>query len=110
MLCVSAHWLTEGTRLTTNALPRTIHDFGGFPDDLYQVHYPAPGNPTLARHAADLLGLGKSSLTDEWGLDHGAWSVLMHFYPEADVPVVQLSLDVNKTASAQEDFGSFYNS
>lgn len=100
VLCISAHWLTEGTQLTSNDKPKTIHDFGGFPDELYQVQYPAPGNPTLARHVADLLDLGKNALTQEWGLDHGAWSVLKHLYPEADVPVVQLSLDMKKSASA----------
>jgi 4,5-DOPA dioxygenase extradiol len=100
VLCVSAHWLTEGTQVTANENPKTIHDFGGFPGDLYQVQYPAPGNPTLARHVAELLELKINGLTDEWGLDHGAWSVLKHLYPDADVPVVQLSLDVNKSASA----------
>lgn len=100
VLCVSAHWLTDGTQVTANEKPKTIHDFGGFPNELYQVQYPAPGNPPLARHVAELLELKINGMTDEWGLDHGAWSVLKHLYPEADVPVVQLSLDVNKSASA----------
>ena len=97
VLCISAHWLTQGTRITSNRNPRTIHDFGGFPEELFQVQYPAPGDPNLARRTAELLGLGKNALTEEWGLDHGAWSVLRRLYPSADVPVVQLSLDANRT-------------
>lgn len=96
ILCISAHWETKGTFLTAMEHPKTIHDFGGFPDELFAVQYPAPGYPELAREA--------SSLTDEkalpdysWGLDHGTWSVLKHLYPEANVPVVQLSLDYRMT-------------
>lgn len=100
ILCVSAHWLTEGTQITANEKPRTIYDFGGFPEALYKIQYPAPGDPKLARRTADLLGLGERALTEEWGLDHGAWSVLRHLYPNADVPVVQLSLDVNLSEEA----------
>lgn len=99
VLCLSAHWLTRGTFLTGNARPRTIHDFGGFPPALYEVHYPAPGDPALAEKTAALLGLGSVAVTDEWGLDHGAWSVLRRLYPAADVPVVQMSLDVGLSAA-----------
>lgn len=100
VLCVSAHWLTEGTQITSNEKPKTIHDFGGFPEELFQVQYPAPGDPSLAKLTAALLGVGEKALTEDWGLDHGAWSVLRHLYPQADVPVVQLSLDVNLSESA----------
>lgn len=88
--CVSAHWYGGGTFVSTAESPKTIHDFGGFPEALYRIQYPAPGHPGLARKAADLLGYE----TDETrGLDHGAWSVLRHLFPEADVPVFQVSLD-----------------
>jgi 4,5-DOPA dioxygenase extradiol len=93
ILAVSAHWYVAGTFTTANDRPETIHDFGGFPDELYRVQYPAPGDPDLARRAARLLaGRGASPRTD-WGLDHGTWSVLVHLRPAADVPVVQLSID-----------------
>ena len=94
VLCVSAHWCARGSFLTSNERPRTIHDFAGFPAPLYAVEYPAPGDPALARRAAALLG-GGARTTDEWGLDHGAWSVLLHLFPRADVPVVQLSVDLS---------------
>lgn len=91
VLAVSAHWDAPGPSLTHMARPRTIHDFGGFPDALFAVRYPAPGDPALAERAAALVG---GRLDDsEWGLDHGAWAVLRHMYPAADVPVVQLSVD-----------------
>ena len=95
ILCVSAHWETEGTRVTSMPHPRTIHDFYGFPGELYRVSYPAPGSPELAE---TVLGLVRSTAvrpddTFSWGLDHGAWSVLRRMYPAADIPVVQLSLD-----------------
>jgi 4,5-DOPA dioxygenase extradiol len=94
VLAVSAHWLARGTLLTASAQPETLHDFGGFPRALYEVKYPAPGDPALARRVADLLGAERARPSDEWGLDHGTWSVLRHTYPAADVPVVQLALDV----------------
>ena len=93
VLVISAHWFIPGTFLTSNAQPKTIHDFGGFPDELFAMQYPAPGDPALAARVVELLGADRAGITDEWGLDHGAWTVLHHLLPEADVPVVQLSLD-----------------
>jgi 4,5-DOPA dioxygenase extradiol len=97
VVAISAHWVTDGVRVTANLRPPTIHDFGrGFPQALFDVQYPAPGDPALARDAAGLLA-GFGARTDEsWGLDHGAWSVLRRMYPQADIPVVQLSLDQNR--------------
>ncbi|MDO9153159.1 MAG: 4,5-DOPA dioxygenase extradiol [Paludibacter sp.] len=98
ILCVSAHWETRGTLVTAMLSPKTIHDFGGFPPELYQVQYPAPGNPKLASEIKKLTKVYTIELDEhDWGLDHGAWSVIKHLYPNADVPVVQLSLDYNKT-------------
>jgi 4,5-DOPA dioxygenase extradiol len=97
ILAVSAHWYLARTRVTVNQMPRTIHDFGGFPRELYEVSYPAPGCPELAHQVAELLNPVPVELDERWGLDHGTWSVLIHVYPEADVPVVQLALDVNLT-------------
>ena len=98
VLCVSAHWETRGTQVTAMAQPRTIHDFGGFPQALFDVQYPAPGHPELANALAAAEGLGHHVATDhEWGLDHGTWSVVKHLFPDADVPVLQLSLDRNMT-------------
>jgi len=93
VLAISAHWFVEGTYATGNDRPETIHDFGGFPGALYQVQYPAPGDPALARRAVELLAGRQASLRSDWGLDHGTWSVLRHLFPAADVPVVQLSID-----------------
>ncbi len=93
VLAVSAHWYVEGTFTTASARPETIHDFGGFPEALYRIQYPAPGDPALARRAAGLVGAGRATTTEGWGLDHGTWSVLLHVWPAADVPVVQLSID-----------------
>ena len=94
IVCVSAHWYLPGTAVTAMALPRTIHDFGGFPRELYEVQYPAPGHPQLALRVRDLLKPVSVTLDDGgWGLDHGTWSVLCHVFPKADIPVVQLSID-----------------
>ncbi|HVO18644.1 MAG TPA: 4,5-DOPA dioxygenase extradiol [Anaeromyxobacter sp.] len=93
ILAVSAHWYLAGTFTTSSERPETIHDFGGFPEELYRIQYPAPGDPALARRVAGLLGERRASPTDEWGLDHGTWTVLVHLRPAADVPVVQLSID-----------------
>ena len=98
VLCVSAHWETRGTQVTAMAQPRTIHDFGGFPQALFDVQYPAPGHPGLAQALSMAEGLGHHVATDhEWGLDHGTWSVVKHLFPDADVPVLQLSLDRGMT-------------
>jgi len=93
ILCVSAHWLTEGTSVTAMETPRTIYDFYGFPQQLYQVSYPAPGAPELARRIAGLIQGAQVRLDEEWGLDHGTWSVLRRMHPRADIPTCQLSLD-----------------
>lgn len=102
ILCVSAHWYLPGTRVTGNDRPRTIHDFGGFPRPLYDVQYPAAGAPELARRVQELLVPTPVVLDDGWGLDHGAWSVLVHMYPDASVPVIQLGID--ETAAAAEHY------
>ncbi len=93
ILCISAHWETRGTRVTAMEKPRTIHDFSGFPQALYAVQYPAPGSPELAARVQELIRGTAVEADRVWGLDHGCWSVLKHLYPEADVPVVQLSLN-----------------
>jgi 4,5-DOPA dioxygenase extradiol len=99
ILCISAHWLTNGTSVTAMSMPKTIYDFGGFPQALYDVKYPAPGSPALASHVQSLFEKDAIKLDDSWGLDHGAWSVLKHLYPNADVPIVQMSLDYSKSLS-----------
>jgi len=93
ILCISAHWYGPGTAVTAMAVPRTIHDFGGFPPELYRFEYAASGNPPLARRVQALLSSVRVDLDQGWGLDHGAWSVLAHMFPEADVPVLQLRID-----------------
>jgi 4,5-DOPA dioxygenase extradiol len=97
VVAISAHWYLPGTRITAEERPRTIHDFGGFPAELYAVRYPAPGDPVLAARVRELLASGhepiEARLDTEWGFDHGTWSVLRHLLPEADVPVIQVSLD-----------------
>jgi len=96
ILCISAHWETRGTHVTAMPKPKTIHDFGGFPPELYEVQYPAPGSPELAQNAKESVSLTEVGLDQNRELDHGAWSVIKHLYPEADVPVVQMSLDYTK--------------
>ena len=93
VLCISAHWETNGTHVTAMEKPKTIHDFGGFPKELYEVQYPAPGNPELAEETKSTIKKTEVGLDDKWGLDHGAWSVIKHMYPDADVPVIEMSLD-----------------
>lgn len=97
ILCVSAHWETRGTFVTAMQNPPTIHDFGGFPKALFEVQYPAPGSPELAKETKSLVTKTEVSLDEKWGLDHGAWSVIKHLYPNADVPVIQMSLDYYQT-------------
>lgn len=99
ILCISAHWFTPGTKVTAMEAPRTIHDFGGFPPELYEVQYPAPGEPKLAKLTKELLTPAQVEMDEKWGLDHGAWSVIKHLYPQADIPVVQLSIDYTKPES-----------
>ncbi|MGE3839531.1 MAG: 4,5-DOPA dioxygenase extradiol [Hyphomonadaceae bacterium] len=98
VVAISAHWVTDGLRIMANTAPKTIHDFGrGFPQALFDVRYPAPGAPALARQVVDRLSGFGAELDESWGLDHGAWSVLIHMYPRADVPVLQLSLDAKRS-------------
>ena len=96
IICISAHWETKGTFVTAMEKPPTIHDFGGFPQALFDVQYPAPGDPELAKETKSLITKTTVGLDDKWGLDHGAWSVIKHLYPNADVPVIQLSLDYSQ--------------
>ena len=98
VLSVSAHWYLPETLVTAMPAPRTIHDFGGFPQELYEVKYPAPGDPEVARRVQQVLAPLSVNLDERWGLDHGTWSVLCHVFPEADVPVVQLSIDETQPA------------
>jgi 4,5-DOPA dioxygenase extradiol len=105
ILCVSAHWFLPGTHLTASDPPETIHDFGGFPQALFDMQYPARGDGALARRVVQLLGEGRASLRDDWGLDHGTWSVLHHLRPAADCPVVQLSIDSRALPSAHLAIG-----
>jgi len=105
ILCVSAHWYLPATLVSAMAQPRTIHDFGGFPRELYQVQYPAPGAPELALRVRELLAPVNVELDQSWGLDHGTWSVLVHVYPEADVPVIQLSIDETQAAAFHFQLG-----
>lgn len=97
IIVVSAHWETRGTRVTAMSNPQTIHDFGGFPRELFEVQYPAPGSPELAKETKEIIKSTEVHLDDKWGLDHGAWSVIKHLYPKANIPVIQLSLDIFKT-------------
>lgn len=96
ILCISAHWETRGTWVTAMEKPRTIHDFGGFPPVLFEQQYPAPGSPELAELISETVQTTEVQHDHSWGLDHGAWSVIKHMYPEADMPVIQMSLDVTK--------------
>lgn len=105
ILSISAHWFVPGTGVTISTAPRTIHDFGGFPRELYQVQYPAPGDPALARRVQHLLAPTEVVFDQVWGLDHGTWSVLRHVYPDADIPVVQLSIDETRPASFHFEIG-----
>ncbi len=103
VLVISAHWETQGTYVTAMEKPRTIHDFGGFPKALFDVQYPAPGSPELAKETKTLVTKTEVGLDEKWGLDHGAWSVIKHLYPDADVPVIQMSLDYRQTGQWHYD-------
>jgi 4,5-DOPA dioxygenase extradiol len=98
VLVISAHWLTRGTYVTAMDHPRTIHDFGGFPKELFDVQYPAPGNPLLAQETISLIKTTQAGLNHDWGLDHGTWTVVRRMYPDAKIPVLQLSIDYTKGA------------
>lgn len=105
ILSVSAHWFVPDTGVTISTAPRTIHDFGGFPRELYHVSYPAPGDPDLARRVQRMLAPLEVTLDDSWGLDHGTWSVLCHVYPAADIPIVQLSINEAQPPSFHFEVG-----
>ena len=96
IIVVSAHWLSRGTKITAMDFPETIHDFGGFPKELSDVQYPAPGNPELAKETAAIIKSADVELAHDWGLDHGAWTVIRNMYPDAKIPVLQLSIDYTK--------------
>lgn len=103
VLCISAHWLTKGTHVTAMVKPKTIHDFGGFPQALFDVQYPAPGNPELAAETKKIVSSTDVGLDHDWGLDHGTWSVVRQMYPLANIPVLQLSIDYNRPAQYHYD-------
>ncbi|SMP30860.1 4,5-DOPA dioxygenase extradiol [Chryseobacterium profundimaris] len=109
ILCISAHWLTNGTKVTAMSMPRTIHDFGGFPQALFDVQYRAPGSPELAKETAELLEPVFVEEDHSWGLDHGAWSVIKHMYPEAEIPVIQMSIDYSKPPQYHFDLAQKLN-
>jgi 4,5-DOPA dioxygenase extradiol len=103
VLVISAHWLTHGTHITAMDQPKTIHDFGGFPKALFDVQYPAPGNPQLALETKNIITTTAVGLDHDWGLDHGTWTVVRHMYPQANIPVLQLSIDYNRPAQYHYD-------
>lgn len=103
ILCISAHWETRGTQITAMSAPKTIHDFGGFPQALFDVQYPAPGSPSLAAESQEILKPEPVALSHQWGLDHGCWSILHVMFPQANIPVLQLSLDINKTPTQHHE-------
>lgn len=105
VLVVSAHWFTKGTQITAMDFPKTIHDFGGFPQALFDVQYPAPGNALLAKETAGIIKSANVELDHDWGLDHGTWTVVRHMYPEANIPVLQLSIDYSKGPQYHYDLG-----
>ena len=103
ILCISAHWETKGTFVTAMESPQTIHDFGGFPQALFDVQYPAPGSPSLAKETKELITTTEVGLDEQWGLDHGTWSVIKQMYPAASIPVIQLSIDYTQPAQYHYD-------
>ena len=106
VLCISAHWLTRGTYVTAMEAPKTIHDFGGFPKALYNVEYPAPGDPILANNTVEMIKHTNAGLDHDWGLDHGTWSVVRRMYPDANIPVLQLSIDYHQPAAFHYKLGN----
>jgi len=110
ILCISAHWFTKGTKVTAMEFPPTIHDFGGFPKALFEVQYPAKGSPELAQETKEILSPINVELDEKWGLDHGAWSVIKHLYPDADIPVIQMSIDYTKSAEYHFELAKKLNS
>jgi 4,5-DOPA dioxygenase extradiol len=110
VLVVSAHWFSKGTHITAMDFPKTIHDFGGFPQALFNVQYKAPGNPQLAKETVELIKSAHVELNHDWGLDHGAWTIVRHMYPEANIPVLQLSIDYTKDPQYHYDLAKeLYN-
>ena len=105
VLCISAHWLTKGTFVTAMEKPKTIHDFGGFPQELFNVQYPAPGSPVFAEATSELIQSTNVGLDHDWGLDHGTWTIVRHMYPDANIPVLQLSIDYNQPAAFHYKLG-----
>lgn len=103
VLVISAHWLTSGTKITAMENPKTIHDFGGFPQELFDVEYPAKGNPELAKETSKIIKSTHIGLDHDWGFDHGTWTIVRHMYPNADIPVLQLSIDYSKPAQYHYD-------
>lgn len=103
VLVISAHWLSKGTKITAMDFPQTIHDFGGFPQELFDVQYPAPGDPQLAMETKSIITSTQVELDHDWGLDHGAWTIIRHMYPEANIPVLQLSIDFTKSPQYHYD-------
>lgn len=110
VLCISAHWLTKGTFVTAMDQPRTIHDFGGFPQALFDVQYPAPGDLELAIETKKLITSTTVELDHDWGLDHGTWTIVRHMYPDADIPVLQLSIDYHQPAQYHYDLAKHLSS
>jgi 4,5-DOPA dioxygenase extradiol len=109
ILCISAHWETKGTFVTAMEKPKTIHDFGGFPKELFDTQYPAPGSKWLADETKKIITSTPIGLDESWGLDHGSWSVLKQLYPAADVPVIEFSLDYSKDAQSHFDLAKELN-
>lgn len=109
VLCISAHWLTKGTHITAMEHPKTIHDFGGFPQALFDVQYPAPGNPALAAETKEMIKSTNVGLDHDWGLDHGTWSVVKKMYPDATIPILQLSIDYYKPGQYHYDLAKQLN-
>jgi len=105
IVCISAHWLTQGVRVTAMKEPRTIHDFGGFPEELFAVRYPAPGSPAMAENVRKTVASVPVTADTDWGLDHGTWTVIRHMYPEADIPVLQVSIDYHQPPRFHYELG-----